>query len=226
MLDNRLALAAAMYEPCEWGADVGTDHAYLPRHLLKSGVCQRMIAADVSESALANARGTLTRCGLLDRVVLKCADGLDALDRPVGCISITGMGGDTMAALLRRGAHRLQGAILVLSAHTELALVRQAVQAIGYHFTREELCQAAGRFYVCWRAEPGAADISEDELLFGRLLWESRDPLLHDYAAWRLHVTGKRLAGLRAAAVPDVEAIAAAVRECDFYKTQMEVFPC
>ena len=31
MLDERLSLVAAMYEPCHWGADIGTDHAYLPR---------------------------------------------------------------------------------------------------------------------------------------------------------------------------------------------------
>ena len=164
MLDERLSLVAAMYEPCQWGADIGTDHAYLPRYLLKAGICQQMIAADVSEGALANARATLTRARLLDRAVLTLADGLEAVDRPCGCVSLTGMGGDTMADILRRGAERLQGAVLVLSAHTELALVRQAVQDVGYHFVREELCRAAGRFYICWRAEPGAEMLSEEAL--------------------------------------------------------------
>ena len=101
MLDERLTLVAAMYEPCEWGADIGTDHAYLPRHLLKAGICQQMIAADISEGALSNARATLTRAKLLDRAVLTLADGLDALDRACGCVSVTGMGGDTMADLLQ-----------------------------------------------------------------------------------------------------------------------------
>ncbi len=226
MLDERLSLVAAMYEPCVWGADIGTDHAYLPRYLLKSGICQHMIAADVSEGALANARETLTRSRLLDRSVLTLADGLDALDRPCGCVSITGMGGDTMAALLRRGADRLQGAVLVLSAHTELELVRQAVQEIGYHFVREELCRAAGRFYVCWRAEPGMQSWSEDELLFGNLLWQADVPLLAPYAAWRMKVAKKRLAGLEAATVPDAAAIADAKREVAFYRNKTEVAPC
>ena len=56
MLDERLSLAAALYEPCEWGADIGTDHAFLPCHLLRTGTCRHMIAADVSEKALARAR--------------------------------------------------------------------------------------------------------------------------------------------------------------------------
>ena len=226
MLDERLSLVAAMYEPCQWGADIGTDHAYLPRYLLKAGICQQMIAADVSEGALANARATLTRARLLDRAVLTLADGLMAVDRPCGCVSLTGMGGDTMADILRRGAERLQGAVLVLSAHTELALVRQAVQDVGYHFVREELCRAAGRFYICWRAEPGAEMLSEEALLFGGLLWQTQHPLLGQYAAWRVRVAQKRLTGLRSAAAPDMAAIRAAEREIAFYQAKTEVHPC
>ena len=220
MLDERLSLVASMYEPCQWGADIGTDHAYLPRYLLKAGICRHMIAADVSSGALANARATLTRARLLDRAVLTLANGLDAIDRPCGCASITGMGGDTMAEILTRGADRLQGAVLVLSAHTELPLVRQAVREIGYHIVREELCRAAGRFYVCWRGEVGAAEMTEDELLYGRKLWQGEDPRLKEYAAWRIRVTQKRLDGLRSAALPDAAAIEAAEREITFYRTK------
>lgn len=223
MLDERLALVADMYERCKWGADIGTDHAYLPRYLLKSGVCQRMIAADVSEGALSNARATLTRSRLTDRAVLTLADGLDALDRPCGCVSVTGMGGDTMAALLRRGAAKLGSAVLVLSAHTELHLVRAAVRDIGYHFVREELCRAAGRFYVCWRAEPGAAPLSEEECRFGTLLWQNPGPLHGEYASWRVRVITKRLMGLRRAAEPDDSAITDAEHELAFYQSKSEV---
>lgn len=226
MLDERLSLVAKMYEPCMLGADIGTDHAYLPRYLLKAGICQEMIAADVSEGALANARATLSRSRLLDRSDLVLANGLDALTRPCGCVSITGMGGDTMADILRRGADRLQGAVLVLSAHTELSLVRQAVKDIGYHFVREELCRAARRFYVCWRAEPGVSADTDMDIAYGKLLWQTEHPLLGEYAAWRLRVTQKRLTGLLSAAVPDTAAIADAEQEVTFYRTKTEVNPC
>ena len=55
MLDERLSLAAALYEPCEVGADIGTDHGLLPCHLLKENICQQMIFADVSAKALRHA---------------------------------------------------------------------------------------------------------------------------------------------------------------------------
>ena len=146
MLDERLSLAAAMYEPCELGADIGTDHGLLPCQLLKENICQRMIFADVSDKALAHAREQAARQALTDRASFACADGLGALTAPCGCVSVMGMGGETIAGILTRGKDKLQGAVLVLSAHTDLHLVRQAVADIGYHIVREELCRAAGRF--------------------------------------------------------------------------------
>lgn len=223
MLDERLTLAARLYEPCEWGADIGTDHAFLPCHLLRIGVCQRMIAADVSPGALQNARENLTHAGLLDRAVLTLADGLDALDRPCGCVSLMGMGGKTLADILRRGADRLNGAVLVLSAHTELHLVRQAVRDIGYRIVREELCRAAGRFYVFLRCEMGDAALSEDDIHFGGLLWHTGHPQLRDYALWRMRVATDRLKGLRAASIPDEAAIRAAECEVRFFQQKTEV---
>ena len=77
MLDERLTLAAALYPACEAGADIGTDHGYLPCHLLETGVCRRMILADVSPKALRRAEAEVTRRGLQDRARLVCADGLD-----------------------------------------------------------------------------------------------------------------------------------------------------
>lgn len=223
-MDERLSLAAAMYEKCALGADIGTDHGLLPCHLLRTGVCDRMILADVSPKALEHARDQVARQRLGDRATLVCANGLDALTEPAGCVSITGMGGETMADILRAGQDKLQGAVLVLSAHTDLHLVRRAVMNIGYHFTQERLCRAAGRFYLVWRAEPGYVVYTEDELLLGTpLLLTGGDPLLQDYLAWRLRVTQKKLDGLRSAAVPDEDAIAHLEHHIDLFRRHM---PC
>lgn len=226
MLDERLSLAADLYEPCDWGADIGTDHALLPCHLLHAGICKHMIAADVSAKALAHARENLTRHHLLDRAEIIRADGLDAVIRPCGCISLMGMGGETMADILRRGQMRLQGAVLVLGAHTELHRVREAICDIGYHIVREELCRAGGRFYVLWRAEVGAEVLTPDECRYGRLLWQGDGTLLREYAAWRMHVHQERLDGLLAAAHPDLEALAGARADVAWYHVKQEELSC
>ena len=226
MLDERLSLAAELYEPCEWGADIGTDHAFLPCHLLRTGTCQHMIAADVSEKALARARENLTRQRLIDRAEVVLADGLDAITRRCSCISVMGMGGELMGRILRRGQERLQGAVLVLGAHTELHLVREAVRDVGYHIVEERLCRAAGRFYVFWRAEEGPADMPTEEVRYGRLLWQEEPTLLREYAAWRRRVLQDRERGLLAATIRDDEAIHEVQADIAWYTTKLEELTC
>ena len=222
MLDERLTLAAALYPACELGADIGTDHGYLPCHLLEAGVCRQMILADVSQKALRRAEAVVVRRGLQTRATLVCADGLDALTERCGCVSIMGMGGETLAGILLRGQEKLQGATLVLSAHTELPLVRRAIVSLGYHLTRETLCRSGGRFYVFCRAEPGPAPMTEEEIRHGSLLFDEHSPLLTDYLRWRLGVAEAKLSGLRVAAVPEAEALAQAQADVDFYQRKLE----
>ena len=207
-MDDRLMLAAGLYSKCRLGADIGTDHGFLPCWLLTNNVCERMILSDVSPSALSHAEKLVARKKLSSRAVLVCADGLDAITEKTDCISITGMGGELMARMLLRGADKLQGAVLVLSAHTDLHMVREAVESIGYHLVREELCRAGGRYYLVWRAEPGACRLTEDERVLGtELLLRGGNPLLPGYLRWRISVAEKKLAGLRSAKETDDEAI-------------------
>ena len=154
LLDARLSLAYDLYDPCELAADIGTDHAHLPAALLQRGRCRHMILTDLSESALRNARDEMIRYRLTDRVTLRAGNGLEPLDETCGMISVTGMGGRTIRDILLDGKEKLRGASLVLAAHTDLPLIREAVQEIGYHLDREEPGFCAGRFWGldCGRA--------------------------------------------------------------------------
>lgn len=222
MLDERLSLAAALYEPCGLGADIGADHALLPCHLLEQGVCERMILTDLSPKALSRAGAEVRRRGLENRVSLRCGDGLSVLREKCGCISVTGMGGRTIAAMLTEGRERLLGAVLVICAHTEQAETRLCLRDIGYRIVREEPCVCAGHAYVIWRAEPGReAPYTPEEAQCGRLLFRSGSPMLHPYAEIRLSALERRLAGLRAAAEPDKAAVAETLGLIRYYRERL-----
>ena len=45
-------------------------------------------------------------------------------------------------------------AALILSAHTDMPLVRRTVSSLGYRIDTEQIAWAAGRFYVVLRAVP------------------------------------------------------------------------
>ncbi len=218
LLDARLSLAYDLYDPCELAADIGTDHAHLPAALLQRGRCRHMILTDLSESALRNARDEIIRFRLTDRVTLRAGNGLEPLDEACGMISVTGMGGRTIRDILLEGKEKLQGASLVLSAHTDLPLIREAVQEIGYHLDREEPCFCAGRFYLVLRARPGAREMTPREIRLGGPLFESSSDQLIPYLSRRLDVLLDRLRGLESAETPDEEQIAQVREDAEYYR--------
>ena len=196
-LDPRLSLAFELYPPCDLAADIGTDHAYLPIALLKAGKCRRMILSDVSPDALRNARDHVLRAGLSDRADLRLGNGLDVVAEPCQAVSILGMGGRTIAGILRKGADRLDGAGLLLSAHSDLPEVRQAVMDIGYRLTAEEPVLDGRRFYLIMTAAPGQEALTSRELRLGKPLFRSSSSLLKPYLAFRTRVLEAKLEGLR-----------------------------
>ena len=202
-LDARLSLAFDLYDPCEFAADIGTDHAYLPAALLQRGRCQHMILTDLSESALQNARNTVIRCRLADRTELRVGRGLLPLREECGMISVTGMGGRTIHDILLEGQNRLRGASLILSAHTDLPLIREAVCRIGYHLDLEEPCFCSGRYYLLLRARPGVRKSSPQELRLGGPLFNSSSNQLIPYLIRSRNVLQEKLFGLISAKSPD-----------------------
>ena len=221
MLDHRLSLAASLYAPCKLGCDIGSDHALLPCHLLRKGICERMIVSDISEKALQHAANQVHRQHLESRVHLICADGLDAIDEPCGCVSITGMGGETAAQILLSGNSRLQNCVLVLSVHTDPFLARKAVEDIGYCFTEEKLVFDRGRYYIVWRCEPGVMHQSEEELLYGSLLYLEPPEILQNYLHFRIQISTKKYEGLISGTHPKEEEIEESLRALSFYRERL-----
>ena len=196
-LDPRLSLAFDLYEDCDLAADIGTDHAHLPIALLRAGKCRRMVLTDLSPDALENARENVGRAGLTDRVTLRLGDGLEPLRETCGTVSLLGMGGRTIQEILLRGRDRLRAAPLILSAHTDLPLVRRAVMEIGYRLVSETPCLDAGRYYLLMKVLPGEEELTPREIRLGKPLFRSASPVLPAYLKHRAEVLSAKLAGLR-----------------------------
>jgi tRNA (adenine22-N1)-methyltransferase len=95
-------------------ADIGTDHARIPIYLLERGVTQSVIATEVREGPLAAATAALARHGLGGKAELRLGDGASCLSKDeVDCVIIAGMGGDTIAEILRADAWLLEKRLLL-----------------------------------------------------------------------------------------------------------------
>ena len=192
VLDDRLSRAAALFPACAYGADIGADHGRLSCYLLLHGICGRMCVADISAPSLQKAKELLARHGLSERADFFVGDGFSVLPRSADAIAVLGMGGHTLSSILRGGAEKLWGAALILSAHTDVDLVRQTLMEMDYRIDREEIAYAAGRFYIVLRAVPGRERMGERQLLLGPRLTESVPEYYGEYLSWRIGIASKK----------------------------------
>lgn len=139
-------------------ADIGTDHGHLPLWLLTQNRLTYAIASDLREGPLDHARDNARFHELTDRVRFRLASGLEGIE-PDECdtISIAGMGGETIAAILEAAPWTADGKhTLLLQPMTMLPQLRQWLWAHGYCIQEETVCQEGHRYYLIWTVCGGA----------------------------------------------------------------------
>lgn len=186
-LDARLAAIAAEVPTSKLAADIGADHGKLSCWLLKTGRVQHMIVSDISKISRDKARDLFIEHEVLDRVTLSGEDGLHALHGQPDTIIIAGMGGGLVSRILRQEVD-LHPSRLVLSAHTELEEVRDALMTRTYSIEKEQLVKAAGRYYRVITAVPGEQVLSEAQRVLGANVTGTATANLLDYYRWQLEI--------------------------------------
>lgn len=194
-LDQRLGTIYEMLGMVHSVADIGTDHGYLGARLLMDKRADRVQFLDISEPSLNKARRLMDRLGFLPQSDFAVGDGANALLYPVDAVVIAGMGGSTIAHILREGASKIAPARIIMQPNVAAKEVRETLCEIGYRIDDERLVQAAGRFYTIISAVPGHAEYDERQLMIGPVILEKRPPELAEYAAFKVRVAKKALAG-------------------------------
>ena len=198
VLDPRLSMIARLIGNCESYADIGCDHGRLGAFMLQCGQCKRAVLTDISEPSLRKARNLIGILGLSDRAVFAVGDGARALNEPVDAVVIAGMGGATIADIVRDGRERLGNARLILQPNVAAPQLRETLSECGYEIADERVAQDGRRNYVVICAQPGHANYCERELIVGPVLLKNLPGELEPYARFRLKVAKKALSGAEA----------------------------
>ncbi|MGE0488117.1 MAG: tRNA (adenine(22)-N(1))-methyltransferase TrmK [Vulcanimicrobiota bacterium] len=178
-LDERLLrVAAAIHSRVH--ADIGTDHALLPRYLLASQRVERVIAVEKHPGPLARARRELAAW----TAEVREGDGLEPLQAgEVDSLSLTGMGARLIASILAAHPDRVPE-LVVVQPNDGAHWLRSWGLASGYHLRHEELVQGRWLYEVLVLRRDTTPDPAYDGLdpevaqRFGPHLLRRQDPLL------------------------------------------------
>ena len=149
-LTPRLRMVADLLPAGEPLVDVGTDHAYLPSAMIQEGKIPSAIAADLREGPLSRAKETVRECGLNDRVSFRLCNGLMGIKpEEAGAVSIAGMGGETIAEILKAAPWvKTKNIALVLQPMSSMENLRTWLAENGYIILREDLAQEGDTIYT------------------------------------------------------------------------------
>ncbi|MBD9462929.1 tRNA (adenine(22)-N(1))-methyltransferase [Pseudomonas sp. Pdm06] len=179
-LSMRLERVAAHMPAGAHLADIGSDHAYLPVALLRRGVIATAVAGEVALTPLRAAERTVGENGLEQRISVRLANGLAAIEPEDGitAISLCGMGGETIRDILDSGKARLSGhERLILQPNGGEQPLRQWLMENGYRILCEEVLRENRFYYEIIVAErAGPVTYTAEELYFGPLQMQARTP--------------------------------------------------
>ena len=148
--DKRLAVCADLVTG-GFAADIGTDHAYLPSFLVRSGKCERAIASDINPGPLEAARRTLIGEGTADRVELFLADGTKGLPlEGVTDIICAGMGGELISRIILED-ERTREMHIIAQPMSRAEHLRKSLFEAGFSIDEERAVRSKGHVYTAAR---------------------------------------------------------------------------
>ncbi|MDO7877907.1 MAG: tRNA (adenine(22)-N(1))-methyltransferase TrmK [Enterococcus mundtii] len=163
-------------------ADIGSDHAYLPVALMLKGKIDFAVAGEVVKGPYESAKRQVMKNGLSERIEVRLANGLDAIEKhdQISAITIAGMGGSLIRDILESGRQnqRLSGEErLILQPNIGEKTLRMWLKENNYQIIAEEIIEENKKIYeiIVAKKKEQPIDYSEKELMFGPFLLEEKN---------------------------------------------------
>ena len=169
-LSKRLETVAGFVPEGARLVDVGSDHAYLPLFLVEAGKIAYAVAGEVVRGPFESALSNVQEAGQASNIQVRLANGLAAVEDQdqITAVTIAGMGGRLIAAILEAGQDKLKGVErLILQPNNREDDVRMWLQEHDYQLVAEAILEENEKIYEILVAEPGEMTLSAKELRFG-----------------------------------------------------------
>ena len=168
MISKRIRTIASLIGPDENVLDVGTDHAFLPIVLKKSGHRGRIRASELRKGPRANAIKNLRESGI-DDVEVYLTDGVKGIDFPADTVVIAGMGYVTVIGIISESREYFRGKRIIIQINHEVDKLRRWLMDNGF-MIENELMIKDYKYYEILTVREGEMKLDEMQIRFGPLL--------------------------------------------------------
>jgi tRNA (adenine22-N1)-methyltransferase len=163
--------------------DIGCDHALLDIYIYKTKKDINIIATDIHEGALEQARTNIKKYRLEGFVETRLGDGLDIIDsNEIDTIIIAGMGHNSVLNILKKNKSKLKNVQhLIIQSNSNVNVIRKEITKLGYYIDHESLVIDKRIIYTIISFKKGKRKYHKKEFLFGPILMKEKKDLYIKY---------------------------------------------
>ena len=170
-------------------ADIGTDHGYLPVYLIKNRIAKKVIAVDINEGPLENAKKTIKNYKLEDYIQTRLGSGLSPIEPgEVDIVIIAGMGGLLIRDIFLDSRNVL-GTVnkFILQPMVAQDELRKWLSQNDFKIVDEKLAKEGSKLYEILVVSKGEMKIQRNIYYeVGPKLIENKDPHIHEFIDGKL----------------------------------------
>lgn len=192
-ISKRLKEIAELVDDNSRIVDIGCDHGLLDIYLIEKCPNLKIIATDIKESALDNAKKNISKFNYEDKIETRLGNGLEVVSvDEVDTIIMSGLGTHTIVGILLSNLKKLKDIdTLIIQSNTQLDFLRKKITSIGYYIECEKLVKDANIIYTIIKFKKGKKYYSRKELYFGPVLIKENSKLFNEKKKYDLMILNK-----------------------------------
>ena len=179
-LSNRLEAISSLIPNNSKVIDIGCDHGLLDIYLYQKKISNKIIASDINENALNNAKENIKKNKLDNIIETRLGNGLDTLKDSdnIDTIIISGMGAHTAVGIIKNNTEKLKNIkTIVIQSNTKIEFLRKEITKLNYIIKDELLIEDNKKIYTIIKFEKGKKKYNKKELFFGPILLKKNSQL-------------------------------------------------
>ena len=181
-LNQRLSTVASFVDNNKKVIDVGCDHALLSIFIAQNKSPLKMIASDIKEGPLEQAKQNIRKYQVENQIKVKLGNGIKTIEEDIDTIIISGMGGLNMIGILKYDIDKYSNIdTIILSPNSDTYEVRKEICKLGFYISDETLVKDKGIVYPVIKFLRGKKKYSYKDYLYGPVLIKNKDKLFLEY---------------------------------------------